>query len=107
MDLSHIFSRLPNLSKLELTYGKINKNEYERSPVRMKISDAGSLKQCIKTTDVLTTLCYQPPIDDDLRQLMGVDQQQHDHSPDFSTIKLQIMAKAACKALGSRSVLLA
>ena len=39
MDLSHIFSRLPNLSKLELTYGvKQIKMNYERSLFGMKIS---------------------------------------------------------------------
>ena len=46
---------------------------FERSLFGMKISDADSLKQCIKATDVLTTLVLPSNlIDDDLlRQLMG------------------------------------
>jgi hypothetical protein len=74
IDLQHIFSRLPNLSKLELTYGvKQVRMNFERSLFGMKISDADSLKQCIKATDVLTTLVLPSNlIDDDLlRQLMG------------------------------------
>ena len=47
--------------------------KYERSLFGMKISDADHLKQCIKTTDVLTTLLLPCNLLDDdlLRQLMG------------------------------------
>jgi len=110
MDLSHIFSRLPNLSKLELTYGvKQIKMNYERSLFGMKISDADSLKQCIKTTDVLTTLMLPANlIDDDLlRQLMGglINNSTITHL-DFSHNKITNHgARLLAKLLGSRSVL--
>ena len=106
----HIFSRLPNLSKLELTYGvKQIKMNYERSLFGMKISDADSLKQCIKTTDVLTTLMLPANlIDDDLlRQLMGglINNSTITHL-DFSHNKITNHgARLLAKLLGSRSVL--
>ena len=110
MDLSHIFSRLPNPSKMELTYGvKQIKMNYERSLFGMKISDADSLKQCIKTTDVLTTLMLPANlIDDDLlRQLMGglINNSTITHL-DFSHNKITNHgARLLAKLLGSRSVL--
>ena len=54
------FQSLTKSCKLELLWCKTNKNELRTIPVRDKISDADSLKQCIKTTDVLTTLMLQP-----------------------------------------------
>lgn len=110
LDLQHIFSRLPNLSKLELTYGvKQIKMNYERSLFGMKISDADSLKQCIKATDVLTTLILPCNIIDDdlLRQLMGglINNSTITHL-DFSHNKITNHgARLLAKILGSRSVL--
>ena len=110
IDLQHIFSRLPNLSKLELTYGvKQVRMNFERSLFGMKISDADSLKQCIKATDVLTTLVLPSNlIDDDLlRQLMGglINNSTITHL-DFSHNKITNHgARLLAKLLGSRSVL--
>eukprot|EP00948_MAST-09A_sp_MAST-9A-sp1_P002878 g2878.t1 len=57
MDLQQVFKRLPNLSKLSLTYGIRRVGiDYERALFGLKILDAENLAKCIKATDVLTSL---------------------------------------------------
>lgn len=72
LDWEIVFSRLPNLSALELTYGvrKIGM-KYDRSLFGIKISDAMSLAKCIRATETLTTLVLPcNMIDDDLLRML-------------------------------------
>lgn len=73
LDLSELCSLLPNLSKVDMTYGvtKIGMN-YERILFGMKISDATSLAKVFDRVDCLTTVCLPNNIIDDdlLRMLM-------------------------------------
>jgi hypothetical protein len=73
IEMSEICSLLPNLTKLNLTYGvkKIGMN-YERMLFGMKISDATSLARYFESTDTLTTLIMIGNMinDDLLRMLM-------------------------------------
>ena len=57
MDLSELAALLPNLTKLDITYGvnKIGMN-YERMLFGMKISDATALAKCFDRTESLTTV---------------------------------------------------
>ena len=72
LDLEIVFSRLPNLAGLSLTYGvrKIGM-KYDRSLFGMKISDAMSLAKCVRATETLTTLVLPcNMIDDDLLRML-------------------------------------
>eukprot|EP01038_Epipyxis_sp_PR26KG_P004101 gene4101-5851_t len=72
VDLYEICSLLPNLSKLDVTYGvnKIGMN-YERMLFGMKISDATSLARIFDSTDTLTTVIMTGNlIDDDLLRML-------------------------------------
>ena len=72
LDLEIVFSRLPNLASLELTYGvkKIGM-KYDRALFGIKISDAMSLAKCVRATETLTTLVLPCNlIDDDLMRML-------------------------------------
>lgn len=67
-----LFEHLPNLCRVELTYGvKRIGMQYERSLFGMRMSDAGSLARAIKSSSTLTTLCLPCNlIDDDMVQML-------------------------------------
>lgn len=71
-DMERVLALLPNLSKLELSYGvgKCGMN-YERMMFGMKISDANHLSRALMVTPNLTTLVLQGNlIDDDLLRML-------------------------------------
>lgn len=67
-NISLLFQYLPNLSYLTLTYGAKHVGmEYERPLFGMKMSDATTFKDCLRTTTALTYLSLPGNlIDDDL-----------------------------------------
>lgn len=67
-DIDLVFKYLPNLSYLTLTYGAKHVGmEYERPLFGMKMSDATTFKDCLRTTSALTYLSLPGNlIDDDL-----------------------------------------
>ncbi|GBG29436.1 T-complex-associated testis-expressed protein 1 [Hondaea fermentalgiana] len=67
-----LFEHLPNLSRLELTYGVRRVGmQYERSLFGMRMSDAGSLARAIKASSTLTTICLPCNlVDDDMVQML-------------------------------------
>ena len=72
IDLSELLSMMPNLTKLEVTYGvnKIGMN-YERMLFGMKIADATSLAKAFNRADNLTTIMLMGNmIDDDLLRML-------------------------------------
>jgi hypothetical protein len=72
LDLSELCSYLPNLIKLDLSYGvnKVGMN-YERMLFGMKISDASTLAKLFERTQTLTTLIMEGNmIDDDLLRVL-------------------------------------
>lgn len=72
IDISDICSSLPNLTKLDLTYGIKNIGmNYERILFGMKISDATSLAKTFDRVDTLTTIVLSGNmIDDDLLRML-------------------------------------
>jgi hypothetical protein len=72
LDVYELFSLLPNLTTLDVSYGvtKIGM-QYERMLFGMKISDATSLAKTFDSTDTLTTVIMQTNlIDDDLLRML-------------------------------------
>lgn len=72
IDLSELLSMMPNLTKLEVTYGvnKIGMN-YERMLFGMKIADATALAKAFNRADNLTTIMLMGNmIDDDLLRML-------------------------------------
>lgn len=71
-DISHVFKYLPNLAYLTLTYGaKHIGMEYERPLFGMKMSDAQTFKDCLRTTTSLVFLSLPGNlIDDDLISIL-------------------------------------
>lgn len=72
IDLSELLSMMPNLTKLEVTYGvnKIGMN-YERMLFGMKIADATALAKAFYRADTLTTILLTGNmIDDDLLRML-------------------------------------
>jgi hypothetical protein len=72
LDLCDLCSLLPNLTKLDISYGvnKIGMN-YERMLFGMKISDATSCAKLFESTQTLTTLILSSNmIDDDLLRVL-------------------------------------
>ena len=73
-DIKSICNKLPNLTKLSITYG-INKigMQYDRMLFGMKISDADCIAKCAQACRNLTTLVLQSNLVDDdlLRMLMS------------------------------------
>eukprot|EP01041_Mallomonas_annulata_P001682 gene1682-3254_t len=72
IDISDVCTLLPNLSKMNITYGvkKIGMN-YERMLFGMKISDATSLARTLERSETLTTLIMMGNvIDDDLLRML-------------------------------------
>jgi len=58
LDLELITSRLPNLTALEIMYAPRHVGiRFDPTTALMTIPDAGSLTRCLRTTDVLTSLC--------------------------------------------------
>lgn len=72
MDISDICSSLPNLTKIDFTYGIKNIGmNYERILFGMKISDATSLAKVFDRVDTLTTIALSGNmIDDDLLRML-------------------------------------
>jgi len=68
LDMDIVFQHLPNLSYLTLTFGAKHVGmEYERPLFGMKMSDANSFSNCLKTTQSLVYLSLPGNlIDDDL-----------------------------------------
>jgi hypothetical protein len=72
IDLSELLSMMPNLAKLEITYGvnKIGMN-YERMLFGMKIADATALAKAFNRAETLTTILLTGNmIDDDLLRML-------------------------------------
>lgn len=60
LDLEIPFSRLPNLSELDLTYGITRVGmRYDRALLGLKMNDAMSIAKCTKATQTLTSLALQ------------------------------------------------
>jgi len=110
IDLSEVSALLPNLTKLDMTYGikKIGMN-YERMLFGMKISDATSLAKVFDRTETLTTVIMSGNmIDDDLlRMLMtGLIKNNTITALDFSHNKITNHgARLLSKLLGENSVI--
>ena len=110
LDVSDLCALLPNLSKLNITYGvnKIGMN-YERMLFGMKISDATSLSKTFESTQTLTTLIMAGNIIDDdlLRMLMtGLIKNNTITHLDISHNKITNHgARLLSKLLGENSVL--
>jgi Ran GTPase-activating protein (RanGAP) involved in mRNA processing and transport len=101
---------LPNLTKLDLTYGvKQIGMKYERMLFGMKISDATSIAKAIKDSETLTTLVLSSNLLDDdlLRMLMtGLIKNNSITYLDVSHNKITNHgARLLSKLLGSKSVL--
>ena len=110
LDLELVFGQLPNLTRLDLTYGVRQIGmKYERSLFGMKISDATSLAKCVKGTAVLTMLSLPCNLMDDdlLRMLMtGLITNNTITHLDVSHNKITNHgARLLAKLLGPRSVL--
>ena len=72
LDLFELCSLIPNLTKLDLTYGvnKVGMN-YERMLFGMKISDATTIAKVVEGSETLTTLIMSGNmIDDDLLRVL-------------------------------------
>jgi len=110
LDLSELCALLPNLTKLDATYG-VNKigMSYERMLFGMKISDATGLAKCFDRTETLTSVVLSGNlIDDDLlRMLMtGLIKNNTITSLDFSHNKITNHgARLLSKLLGENSVI--
>lgn len=110
IDLSDLLSMMPNLSKIEVTYGvkKIGMN-YERMLFGMKIADATALAKAFNRADTLTTILLTGNmIDDDLlRMLMsGLIKNSTVTCLDLSHNKITNHGtRLLSKLLGSNSVL--
>jgi hypothetical protein len=72
LDMEEVCTRLPNLTKLDVTYGiRQCKMEYVRMMFGMKISDANYLAKCITSSPNLTTVVLTSNlIDDDLMRML-------------------------------------
>ena len=110
IDLFVLFQHLPNLARLELSYGVRGIGmRYERSLFGIKMSDAASLARSIQQTSVLTTLALPNNlIDDDLlRMLMsGLVSNCTITALDLSHNKITNHgARLLAKLLGPKSVL--
>ena len=72
LDMEEVCNLLPNLTKLDVTYGiKQCKMEYVRMMFGMKISDANYLAKCITSSPNLTTVVLTSNlIDDDLMRML-------------------------------------
>lgn len=110
IDLAAVCELLPNLTRLDVTYGvrRIGM-KFERMLFGMKISDATSIAKCIKHSGVLTTLVLQSDLLDDdlLRMLMtGLIKNRSITHLDLSHNKITNHgARLLSKLLGSKSVL--
>lgn len=110
LDMSELCSMLPNLTRLDVTYG-VNKigMSYERMLFGMKISDATGLAKCFDRTETLTTVVMSGNlIDDDLlRMLMtGLIKNNTITHLDFSHNKITNHgARLLSKLLGENSVI--
>jgi hypothetical protein len=110
VDLSDLLSMMPNLTKIEVTYGvnKIGMN-YERMLFGMKIADATALAKAFNRADTLTTILLTGNmIDDDLlRMLMsGLIKNSTVTCLDLSHNKITNHGtRLLSKLLGSNSVL--
>mmetsp|Transcript_5236 Transcript_5236/g.9253 ORF Transcript_5236/g.9253 Transcript_5236/m.9253 type:complete len:465 (-) Transcript_5236:13-1407(-) len=110
IDLGILFENLPNLTRLELTYGVKRVGMcYDRSLFGMKTCDATSLACALKTTQTLTTLILPCNlIDDDLLRLLmtGLISNHTITHLDLSHNKITNHGvRLLCKLLGSKSVL--
>jgi hypothetical protein len=110
IDLLVLFQHLPNLARLELSYGVRGIGmRYERSLFGIKMSDSASLARSIQQTSVLTTLALPSNlIDDDLlRMLMsGLVSNCTITALDLSHNKITNHgARLLAKLLGPKSVL--
>lgn len=110
LDLQCLFDNLPNLSRLDLTYGVRHIGmKYERALFGMKISDAQSLARCIKSTNILTTLSLPCNlIDDELLRMLasGLISNKTVTSLDLSHNKITNHgARLLSKLLGPMSVI--
>jgi Leucine-rich repeat (LRR) protein len=74
VDIAHVVRALPNLARLDLTYGvKSIGMAYDRVLFGMKISDASSLAKAVAGAPLLSTLILQRNlVDDDLLRLLMV-----------------------------------
>jgi hypothetical protein len=72
IDIEQVTKMLPNLTKLDLTYGvKQIGMKYERMLFGMKISDATSIAKAIKDSETLITLVLSNNLlDDDLLRML-------------------------------------
>mmetsp|Transcript_26075 Transcript_26075/g.78567 ORF Transcript_26075/g.78567 Transcript_26075/m.78567 type:complete len:226 (-) Transcript_26075:97-774(-) len=108
--MERICQMLPNLTKLDITYGvkKIGMR-YDRMLFGMKISDANSLAKSILECDYLTTLMLQSNlIDDDLLRMlmMGLIKNSQITNLDLSHNKITNHGvRLLSKLLGARNVL--
>ena len=71
-DITHVFHYLPNLAYLTLTYGAKHMHmDYERPLFGMKMSDAQTFKDCLRSTSSLVFLSLPGNlIDDDLVSIL-------------------------------------
>ncbi|KAA0168211.1 hypothetical protein FNF28_02629 [Cafeteria roenbergensis] len=111
LDLEIPFSRLPNLSELELSYGIARVGmTFDRALLGMKVTDAMSLAKCAKATQTLTSLALQANLINDkvLAALMeGLAENRTVTHLDLS--HNEITAKGVrllCKSLGPDAVLM-
>jgi hypothetical protein len=110
LDLCDLCSLLPNLIKLDISYGvnKIGMN-YERMLFGMKISDATCCAKLIESTNILTTLVLASNmIDDDLLRVLttGLIKNNTITTLDLSHNKITNHgARLLSKLLGENSVL--
>ena len=72
LDWEIVFSRLPNLASLTLTYGVQGVGmRYSRALLGLKVTDAMSLAKCLKATPTLASLSLpRNLLDDDLLRLL-------------------------------------
>jgi len=72
LDMGIVFTHLPNLSHLTLTYGAKHIGwEYERPKFGMKMNDAKVFSECLKITQSLVYLSLPGnQIDDDLMNIL-------------------------------------
>jgi hypothetical protein len=111
LDLEIPFSRLPNLSELDLTYGISRVGmKYDRALLGMKITDAMSLAKCTKATQTLTTLVLQANLVNDKVVAALVEGLSYNHTITFLDLSHnEITAKGVrilTKCLGPDSVLM-
>eukprot|EP00941_MAST-03F_sp_MAST-3F-sp1_P003636 g3636.t1 len=109
--LSLVFDNLPNLSRLELTYGvKRLRLRYDRALFGMKLVDAESLSQCASSTNMLSELILPGNLlDDDLLEILikGLKENRTITTLDLSHNKItDLGAQFIAEMLGKRSVVM-